>query len=214
MSRHRFASSIALAVFSLVGLVPMTTRAQALYVYELEDGQELVTPIARQDKEPVLILTPQRSTSRATPGHLDTARTRTPDTMSEQKARIVALVRVIAPEHGLDPSWVLGVIEAESNFDPTVVSPVGAKGLMQLMPRTSEKYGAPDPFDPAQNIQAGCALLARLHQDFGDDWPLVLAAYSTGPARVRAHGGVPEYSRVYIHRVVRARQRWLALQTR
>lgn len=204
MHAHVFVICTMLALFLFA--TPRAS-AQELYVYTLEDGEEHISPIVLPERTPSRIISPQ--TTRPKSGQLHKApRHTTHPHLRAKRRHIVELVLTIAPEHGLDPTWVLGVIEAESNFDANVVSFVGAKGLMQLMPRTAEKYGAADPFDPAQNIAAGCALLARLHRDFGGKWPLVLAAYSTGPARVVGHGGVPDYSQVYLRRVTRARLRW------
>ena len=65
------------------------------------------------------------------------------------------LVKSISSTEGLNPYLVMGIIFAESGFNPKAVSHKGAQGLMQLMPRTAAEFGVEDPFDPEQNIKGG-----------------------------------------------------------
>lgn len=86
--------------------------------------------------------------------------------------------------------WIRAVMQVESNHDPLAVSPKGAMGLMQIMPATwmelSTRYhlGA-DPYQPRDNILAGAAYLAELHDLYG--FPGFLAAYNAGPGRYDKH---------------------------
>ena len=110
------------------------------------------------------------------------------------------LVEEQAGQTGLPKDWILGVIRQESVFNPTVASPVGALGLMQLMPATAREVArglalAPpaskDILDPATNIRLGSRYLAQLRDRFGHA-ALATAAYNAGPGRVEqwrpAHG--------------------------
>jgi hypothetical protein len=115
------------------------------------------------------------------------------------------LIARAAERHGVDERLVAGVIAAESNFKPRAVSPKGAQGLMQLMPRTAARLAVRDAFDPAQNIEAGTRYLSGLLGAFHKNVTLALAAYNAGPERVVAYGGVPPFpeTRAYIARVRR-----------
>ncbi|WP_295392144.1 transglycosylase SLT domain-containing protein [uncultured Thiodictyon sp.] len=101
-------------------------------------------------------------------------------------------VQAQAAASGLPPDWVYGVIRQESVFNPTVASPVGALGLMQLMPATARQVaadlGLPPPtraaiLDPALNVQLGSHYLAQLRDRLGHA-ALATAAYNAGPQRV------------------------------
>jgi len=94
---------------------------------------------------------------------------------------------------GLDTRLLHAVIAVESDHRREVVSPKGAMGLMQLMPRTAAELGVIDPFDPEENILAGARYLRRLWDRFGD-LTLALAAYNAGPERVEQFGGVPPFA--------------------
>lgn len=96
------------------------------------------------------------------------------------------------------------VIAIESQHRPDAVSPDGAQGLMQLMPRTARMLGVADPFDPRANVEGGVAYLRRLADEFGT--VLALAAYNAGPGAVREYGGVPPFpeTRGYVRSVLLA----------
>jgi soluble lytic murein transglycosylase-like protein len=85
----------------------------------------------------------------------------------------------------------MSIIFHESRFETRVVSPKGARGLMQLMPSVMEQYGVSDPFNPKVNIDTGARLFGRLLEQYRGDVELALAAYNAGPGRVDEHHGVP-----------------------
>lgn len=107
------------------------------------------------------------------------------DVMGATKQDISLLADEAAAKHGIAPSLVKAVIQAESSFKPDAVSKVGAQGLMQLMPKTAESLGVTDPFDPVQNIEGGVKYLAQLIKKFGSE-DLALAAYNWGEGRIRS----------------------------
>ncbi|WGH79445.1 lytic transglycosylase domain-containing protein [Jannaschia ovalis] len=113
----------------------------------------------------------------------------------------------LAAEPGpVAPELVLSIARRESEFDPSVVSPAGARGLMQVMPGTAremaELIGAEYrqgalTSDPDYNARLGTAYLGELEAEFGLSPVLVPAAYNAGPSRARrwsrqkGHPGAP-----------------------
>lgn len=103
----------------------------------------------------------------------------------------------------VDESMVRAIIHAESAFRTEALSPVGAQGLMQLMPGTAGMYGVDNAFDPAQNIAAGVKHLRMLLDMFDGDFELAAAGYNAGENAVLRYGGIPPYAetQVYVERV-------------
>ncbi len=93
--------------------------------------------------------------------------------------------------HDVDPALLAAVARAESAFDPTAVSPVGAQGLMQFMPATAEEMGV-DPWDPASAIDGAARYLRNSLDRFGSV-DLAVASYNAGPGAVARYGGIPPY---------------------
>ena len=115
-----------------------------------------------------------------------------------------SLASAAARRHGLDPELVLAVVGVESAFRPEAVSPKGAQGLMQLMPRTAASLGVEDAFDPAQNLDGGTRHLGALLALYGGDVERALAAYNAGEGAVARHGGIPPFkeTREYVRKVL------------
>jgi soluble lytic murein transglycosylase-like protein len=120
------------------------------------------------------------------------------------RADIRGLVERLAPNYQLDPKLVLALIQAESNFDPSARSPKDARGLMQLIPATAQRFGVTDIWDPVQNMRGGMAYLRWLLDHFNGDLKLALAGYNAGEGAVRRHGGIPPYpeTQAYVKRII------------
>ena len=107
------------------------------------------------------------------------------------KQPLDALIRQIATETGLDPKLLHALVIVESAYDARAISPVGARGLTQLMPATARELGVADAFDGEENLRGGARYLAAQIGRFGD-LRLALAAYNSGPNRVARLGRVPD----------------------
>lgn len=99
----------------------------------------------------------------------------------------------VPPNSPAEPALALGIMRQESSFDTTTVSPVGARGLMQLMPGTAaqvaKQIGLHGPVpnltaDPEANMRLGTVYLHGLLDQFDGCVPLAVAAYNAGPSRV------------------------------
>jgi len=105
--------------------------------------------------------------------------------------RLEQIVHEAARRHSVDPALVKAVISTESGWNPTAISHKGAVGLMQLIPGTAQRFGVGNPFDPAQNIEAGTTYLRSLLDRYKGDLNKSLAAYNAGERAVDRNGGVP-----------------------
>jgi len=106
---------------------------------------------------------------------------------------LTAFVQEAARTHGVDPRLVAAVARRESAWNTRAVSPVGACGVMQLMPATAQYLGVTNVFDPRENILGGTRYLRTLLDTFDGDLDLALAAYNAGPGAVAKYRGIPPY---------------------
>jgi soluble lytic murein transglycosylase-like protein len=113
------------------------------------------------------------------------------------------LIKEAAARYHLDPAMIRAVMQTESSFNAMAVSPVGAMGLMQLMPDVAAEQGADDPMDPRQNIMAGARYLRQLLDAHRGSLPLALASYNAGPGAVKKYGSVPPFkeTRSYVKKI-------------
>jgi soluble lytic murein transglycosylase-like protein len=124
--------------------------------------------------------------------------------------KIDEAIRSAADQYDLEPALIKAVIAVESNGNPKAVSPAGAQGLMQLMPKTAADLGVTDPFDPAQNIKAGSRYLRQLLDRYQGNLQLALAAYNWGMGHLeRNPHGLPKETQNYIVRVEKQYQSYL-----
>jgi soluble lytic murein transglycosylase-like protein len=113
------------------------------------------------------------------------------------------LIAEAAEKYNLDPLMIRSVMRAESAFNAMAISPVGAMGLMQLMPAVAAELGADDPMDPRQNIMAGARYLRQLLNSHRGNVSLALASYNAGPGNVKKYRGIPPFkeTRNYVKKV-------------
>jgi len=109
-------------------------------------------------------------------------------------------IKASSEKYGIPQEILYAVILSESSFEPDAKSPVGAKGLMQIMDDTNlwicEMTGMDkdaDIYDPKVNIERGSWLLARLYKQFGS-WDTAFAAYNAGSGNVTKWLAQSKYS--------------------
>jgi len=118
---------------------------------------------------------------------------------------VMRLVVEEANAQGIDPALALAIAQVESDFNPTVVSHKGARGVMQIMPKTGlEEFGINPAllFDPRTNIRTGITFIKQLTQRYGRE-DIALSHYNGGSAVRRPNGElkVISYTRGYVNKV-------------
>ena len=115
------------------------------------------------------------------------------------------MIRSTSQRYGIDPTLVKAIVKAESDFDHTAVSSKGARGLMQLMPKTASRMGVKNIHDPEENVEGGIKYLSKLLTMFNWQVPLAVAAYNAGENAVLRYGTIPPYAetQTYVKRVLR-----------
>ena len=101
-----------------------------------------------------------------------------------------AKVAELAARFDLSPALIEALVWQESRWRAGAVSPVGARGLAQLMPGTARELGV-DSSDPFANLEGGARYLRQQLDRFDGNVEKALAAYNAGPGRVIRSGGVP-----------------------
>ena len=125
--------------------------------------------------------------------------------MLANQKKFAPIIQAAAKKHELDPELLNAVIRVESAFNPNAVSKKGAVGLMQLMPKTAERYGVEDRRNPTENIDGGANYLSMLMGMFKSDVRLAVAAYNAGENAVIKYGyQIPPYRETqdYVARVM------------
>ncbi|MEM7048713.1 MAG: lytic transglycosylase domain-containing protein [Acidobacteriota bacterium] len=109
-----------------------------------------------------------------------------------------------AERYELDSLLVAAMVQVESGFRPGAVSPVGAVGLMQVMPATGTLYQSTELEDPRINLDVGSRYMRSLLNSYDGDLELALAAYNAGPGNVRRYGGIPPFRETqnYVAKVI------------
>jgi soluble lytic murein transglycosylase-like protein len=202
-------STVLLLILS-VGLVDGRIRAP--------ESPPLATPkqtVVATPQQPVVEPVAETPVSASVPDKAEIATDGQPAPVVHADARYMRQVRKthhlyqpiihrVAERYNVEPAMVKAIIMAESGYDPRAVSHRGARGLMQIMPRTARSLGVPSSFDPEHNITAGVHYFRQLLDTVAQDPALALAAYNAGPNKVRQYNGVPPYkaTRRYIKKVM------------
>ncbi|MGH7022453.1 MAG: lytic transglycosylase domain-containing protein [Caulobacteraceae bacterium] len=161
------------------------------------------------------VVTYDGATQHASPGAEPTARLISPRPRAKRRhgghvrampappPAMAQAIHAAADRHQVNERLVEAVAWRESGYNPHAVSKKGARGTMQLMPRTARALGV-DIADPDSNIDGGAEYLAHMMSRFDGDEAKALAAYNAGPEAVARYHGVPPYAetRAYVHSIL------------
>ncbi len=117
---------------------------------------------------------------------------------------------IVSEEYNIDPLLLHAIAEIESAYNAKAVSKAGAQGLMQVMPDTARRFGMQNPnqelFNPISNLRVSSNYIRSLHKLFGNNIPLILAAYNAGENAVIKYGyNIPPYKETqnYVEKVMK-----------
>lgn len=194
--KSRVACAVGLAAMGFCVFFSSQSKANAVYQYRNANGQVLLTNVQQSGGSMTQVRvtyyadTKVRSDGQI-PATYNPATAATPSRSANRNA-FDHLILASSLRHGVDPALVKAIVHTESAFNPNARSPVGAMGLMQLMPGTARDMGVRNPWDPAQNIEGGVKYLAWLKRQFSN-LDHVIAAYNAGLGNVRRFGGIPPF---------------------
>jgi hypothetical protein len=119
-----------------------------------------------------------------------------------------------AKRQNIAPSLALAIAKVESDFNPKAISHAGAKGVMQIMPRTAEQvFGVPRSrlFDPDVNIELGVKFIKKLLERYDDRLDIALSHYNGGSGVKNRHGklSVMPATRDYVDKILDTQQGFL-----
>ena len=123
----------------------------------------------------------------------------------------VPLLGEAARQHAVDHALLVGIVKVESTFRPRAVSPVGALGLMQVMPRNGKNLACGDLREPEANIDCGVRVLKGFLRYYKDDIVYALSGYNAGfsqPNLARRQARLPK-NKSYVEKVLAARASYL-----
>ena len=196
---------LAAAAMALIAAVPMASHAEAHLHFPAQDVPVLsgastldIRDMLASREPPVVFPLPAPS-------------------LEADIRRYYGIVDSASRTYGVDRALVQAMIMVESTYDREAVSPVGASGLMQLMPETARQYRVNDLFDPKDNVYGGVRYMKDLLKQFDGDVELAVAAYNAGAgAVIRAGNRIPDNpeTTAFVPKVIGYQQRFMARNTR
>lgn len=195
------------AGLSLLALIPGRANAD-LFTFTDKDG---VVHFTNKPKDPRFKLAIKGSDKNASKKTATIAVSMPSDRSPDRFSRYDAWIRQASALYRIPEALIRAVIKCESDYDPRAVSPMGAHGLMQLMPETALRMGVRDIFDPRENILGGTRFLRVLANHFNGSLELTIAGFNAGEGAVMKYNGIPPYPETqdYVTRVLSYYQRYL-----
>src|SRR5687767_15025533 len=178
-------AAIVVAPLALSALVALPARADVLEIGAGGEARWVAGPMANTASAEPLAEVPAEAALVA-----DHAASHLVLTAQAVPAAYAAKVHELAARFDLSPALLEAVVWQESRWRANALSPVGARGLAQLMPGTAREMGV-DPDDPFANLEGGARYLRQQLDRFDGDVEKALAAYNAGPGRVIAANGIP-----------------------
>ncbi|MDC4252619.1 lytic transglycosylase domain-containing protein [Acinetobacter baumannii] len=199
--QYLFSCLLGMTTFS-VGITP--TLAGQMYIYQDKNGSTLLTNRKSYDHSLKKVkVTYYPDSNIHSYSNWGTSEASVLPSYSKNKNAFDHIIKQAAQQHGVSEGLIKAVMHTESGFNVNARSPVGAQGLMQLMPATARRFNVSNAYDPQQNIFAGAKYLSWLLKRFNGNTQMALAAYNAGEGNVDKYGGIPPFRETqdYVRRV-------------
>lgn len=178
-------------VFGLIGLIFLgasnTAHSQFIRTYEDKNGQPLFTNKSKPLKKISEVHYPD--TALSLKGSTPYRKFRP----AKNNSHFDHIILGASQKYGVDFKLIKAVIQTESAFNVHATSPVGAQGLMQLMPATARRFNVSNSFNAAENIDGGTRYLGWLIKRYKGNLQKALAGYNAGEGNVDKYGGIPPF---------------------
>ncbi|ERL55384.1 lytic transglycosylase [Psychrobacter aquaticus CMS 56] len=205
----RCISSTFLTAIVLSSLPTIAAQAGNMYIYKDKGGQVLLTnvnPSGNFDKFTKKVKVTYYKNSNTYDDSSSSSNNYGSSAASNSGSRNAydSYIRASAQRHGVDPALMKAMMHTESAFNPNARSPVGAQGLMQLMPATARRFKVSNPWNPADNIEGSAKYIAWLMRRFNNNVEYAIAGYNAGEGNVDKYGGIPPFkeTRNYVQKVM------------
>lgn len=195
-----------LYILGTASIMPLATSTHAgqIYMYKDSNGSTLLTNRKSADRSLTKVkVTYYPDSNIHSYRNWGNSEASVLPSYSRNKNAFDHIIQQAAQQHGVSEGLIKAVMHTESGFNVNARSPVGAQGLMQLMPATAQRFNVSNAYDPHENIMAGAKYLAWLLKRFNGNTTLALAGYNAGEGNVAKYGGVPPFRETqdYIRRV-------------
>jgi hypothetical protein len=195
-----------LYILGTASIMPLatTTHAGQIYMYKDSNGSTLLTNRKSADRSLTKVkVTYYPDSNIHSYRNWGNSEASVLPSYSRNKNAFDHIIQQAAQQHGVSEGLIKAVMHTESGFNVNARSPVGAQGLMQLMPATARRFNVSNAYDPHENIMAGAKYLAWLLKRFNGNTTLALAGYNAGEGNVAKYGGVPPFRETqdYVRRV-------------
>lgn len=205
---NRYLSPIPLTAVAALSTLSISAQAGNMYIYKDKAGQVLLTnvsPSGNFDKFTKKVKVTYYKDSKMYDGSSASNNYGSSSASSSgTRDAYDSYIRASAARHGVDPALMKAMMHTESAFNPNARSPVGAQGLMQLMPATASRFKVSNPWNPAENIEGSAKYIAWLMRRFNNNVEYAVAGYNAGEGNVDKYNGIPPFkeTRNYVKRVM------------